>query len=121
MNIVCDREKLFAAFQTAALFAPSRSPKQILQNIKLDVEGSDVTMTATDMEVGVRLNVAGVEVEKPGSAVLSVANFGSILRESSDEKLKIESHPQGEHHPRRSQRVQTAERGSERVSFRRPL
>jgi DNA polymerase-3 subunit beta len=95
MNIVCDREKLFAAFQTAALFAPSRSPKQILQNIKLDVEGDGVTMTATDMEVGVRLNVPGVEIEKPGSAVLSVANFGSILRESSDEKLKIESTPKG--------------------------
>ena len=30
MKIVCDREKLLAAFQTAALFAPSRSPKEIL-------------------------------------------------------------------------------------------
>lgn len=95
MKIVCDREKLFAAFQTAALFAPSRSPKEILKNIKLDVDAEGATMSATDMEMGVRVNVEGVEVEQSGSAVLPVTNFGAILRESSDEKLKIEATAKG--------------------------
>ena len=37
MKITCDREKLLAAFQTAAMVAPTRSPKPILQNVKLEV------------------------------------------------------------------------------------
>jgi len=37
MKAVCEREKMLHAFQTAASVAPSRSPKPILQNVKLDV------------------------------------------------------------------------------------
>src|SRR3954468_9831349 len=95
MKIVCDREKLLAAFQTAALFAPSRSPKEILTNIKLDVDQHGATFSATDMEVGVRLNIEGLDVDAPGSAILPVAQFGAILRESSDAKLRIDSTNKG--------------------------
>ncbi|EAQ80719.1 DNA polymerase III subunit beta [Blastopirellula marina] len=89
MKITFDREQFQQAFQTAAAVAPSRSPKPILQNIKLDATESGAIMMATDMEVGVRIEVSGVEVEAPGSIVLPVQRFGSILREVSDEKLRI--------------------------------
>ncbi len=95
MKITCDRELLLTAFQTAAMVAPSRSPKTILQNVKIDAEPERVTLMATDMEVGIRLAVGGIEVHTPGSAVFPVARFGSILRESSDEKLHIEASLQG--------------------------
>jgi DNA polymerase III subunit beta len=95
MKILCDREKLASAFQTAALFAPSRSPKPILQNVKLEVTKAGAIFMATDMEVGVRIAVEGVEVSKEGTAVLPLANFGAILRESSDEKLQIEASTKG--------------------------
>jgi DNA polymerase-3 subunit beta len=90
MKIVCDREKLFSAFQTAAVFASARSPMDILKNVKLEVDGQTATMMATDMEVGVRVAVTGVEVETPGAAILPVGNFGAILRENHDAQLKIE-------------------------------
>ena len=95
MKIVCDREKLLTAFQTAALFAPGRSPKEILTNIKLEVEEGSATFSATNLEMGVRANVEGVDVDAAGKALLPVANFGAILRESSDEKLRIDSTPKG--------------------------
>jgi DNA polymerase-3 subunit beta len=95
MKLVCDREKLLAAFQTAALFAPSRSPKEILTNVKLDVDKNGATFTATDMEVGVRVSIEGLDVDAPGSAVLPVVHFGAILRESADEKLRIDSTAKG--------------------------
>src|SRR6266550_3208994 len=95
MKIVCDRERLLAAFQTAALFAPSRSPKEILTNIKLDVDTNGATFSATDMEVGVRVSIEGLDVDAAGSAVLPVVHFGAILRESSDEKLRIDSTAKG--------------------------
>ena len=100
MKITFEREKLHAAFQTAAAVAPSRSPKPILQNVKLEVTPEDAqsghaTLMATDLEVGIRISVPGVTVETPGTAVLPIARFGPILRECSDEKLYLESDPQG--------------------------
>lgn len=95
MKIVCDREKLLAAFQTAALFAPGRSPKEILTHVKLDVDKDGAAFSATDMEVGARLSIEGLDVDAPGSAVLPVAQFGAILRESTDEKLRIDSTNKG--------------------------
>lgn len=95
MKIVCDREKLLAAFQTAATFAPGRSPKEILQNVKLDVDKDGATFSATDMEVGARINIEGLDVDAPGSTILPVGNFGAILRENSDEKLRIDSSSKG--------------------------
>ncbi|HEY1785348.1 MAG TPA: DNA polymerase III subunit beta [Pirellulales bacterium] len=91
MKVTCDREQLLAAFQTAAAVAPTRSPKPILQNVKLEVQESSAIILATDLEVGVRTVVSGVDVQVAGAAVLPVARFGLILRESSDEQLRIET------------------------------
>ncbi len=95
MKITCNRESVLAAFQTAATVAPARSPKTILQNVKLDVEKDRAFFTATDLEVGIRIEVTGIEAESTGSVVLPVDRFGSILRESTDEKLSIEADSQG--------------------------
>jgi DNA polymerase-3 subunit beta len=95
MKVVCNREKLLAVFQTAASVAPSRSPKPILSNVKMEVGEGGASLLATDLEVSIRIDVDGVEVESPGDAILPLGRFGSILRESSDEKLRIESDGQG--------------------------
>jgi len=101
MKVICDREKLLAAFQIASVVAPARSPKPILRNVKFEVsgdsgaEGGRGTLLATDLEVGVRVSLADVQVEAPGSAVLPIDRVGLILRESSDAKLRIESDGQG--------------------------
>ena len=91
MKISCDREQLLHAFQTVASVAPARSPKPILQNVKLEVTDQAVTLLATDLEVGIRHSVTGVDIQSPGVVVLSVTRFGSILRESTDETLHLES------------------------------
>lgn len=95
MKIQCDREKLWTSFQTAAAVVPVRSPKPILQNVKLNVSSEATTLIATDLEVGIRVDVQGIEVDVPGEALLPVNRFGPILRESVDEKLSIEADPQG--------------------------
>lgn len=91
MKITCERDKMLAAFQIAASVAPSRSPKDILKNVKLEVTEKSAVMMATDMEVGIRVVVEGFEIETPGTVVLPVDRFGLILRESSDEKLHIDA------------------------------
>src|SRR3990172_8220267 len=91
MKATCERDKLLHAFQMAASVAPSRSPKPILQNVKLEVSMEGAILMGTDLEVGVRVEVAGFSVEAPGSVVLPRDRFGKILSESSDEKLDLES------------------------------
>ena len=48
-----------------------RSPKPILQNVKLiaDVDDGSV-LIGTDLEVGIRHRVLGIKVEKPGTVIL---------------------------------------------------
>lgn len=99
MKVICDREKLLAAFQIASVVAPTRSPKPILRNVKFEVGGQGAegqgTLMATDLEVGVRVSLDKIEVEAPGDAILPIDRFGLIVRESSDAKLRIESDGQG--------------------------
>ena len=97
MKIVCNREKLLAAFQTAATVVPVRSPRPVLQNVKMDASSDSVTLVATDMEIGIRIHVPDQTASVPGSSLLSVNQFGAILRESSDESLDIESDGQAIH------------------------
>ena len=91
MKATCERDKFLHAFQMAASVAPSRSPKPILQNVKLEATMEGAILMGTDLEVGVRVEVPGISVESPGSVVLPRDRFGKILSESSDEKLDLES------------------------------
>jgi DNA polymerase-3 subunit beta len=91
MKVTCDREKLLHAFQTAASVVPARSPKPILENVKMEVEAEKITLMATDLEVGIRIEISGFDVAAPGKVVVPLKRFGSILRESYDEKLLLES------------------------------
>jgi len=91
MKATCERESLLRAFQMAASVAPSRSPKPILQNVKLEATAAGAILMGTDLEVGIRVEVPGFEVDVPGSAVLPRDRFGKILTESSDAKLLLEN------------------------------
>lgn len=96
MKITCQRESLTNAFALAASIAPSRSPKEILQNVKVTAAGGRITLSATDMEVGIRLDLEeGVEIEVEGTALLPVQRTMAILRESNDESLAFETDESG--------------------------
>lgn len=93
MKISCNREQLLHAFQAVAAVAPSRSPKPILQNVKLEVADGAATFLATDLEVAIRyqLNAEGLEIKEPGAAILPTIRFGQVLRECADETFHIEA------------------------------
>jgi DNA polymerase-3 subunit beta len=92
MRAWCNREALLTAFGMVSGVIPARSPKPILQNVKLIAaadEGS--VLMGTDLEVGIRHRVLGVRVEQPGAVILPAAQIGSILRTSMDAELAIET------------------------------
>ncbi|MCI0460702.1 MAG: DNA polymerase III subunit beta [Gemmataceae bacterium] len=87
------REGLLAACQLASVAVASRDVKPILKNIKAIVDGDRCTLMATDLELGIRLEVRSVRAEEPGEAILPTTKIISILRESTDEELEIEASP----------------------------
>lgn len=92
MKIEVDRAKFAEAFFAAASVAPSRSPKEILQNVKLTASEGVITLEATDMEIAIRAKVDGeVSVLNAGSVLLPASRTAAILRESSDDSITIES------------------------------
>lgn len=95
MKAICDRERFLSAFQTAAAVAPSRSPKAILQNLKLTVQDESGVLVGTDLEIGIRCTVPDLQVKEPGEAILSAARVGSLLKELGDEEVYIEADSAG--------------------------
>ena len=64
--------------------------------LKVTAAGGKITLTATDMEVGIRLDLEeGVTVETEGTALLPVQRTMAILRENNDEVLEFETDESG--------------------------
>src|SRR5215207_7198321 len=91
MKIVCHREGLLSACQLASVAVASRDVKPILRNLKAIVEGDRCTLMATDLELGIRLEVRGIQAQEPGEAILPASRMTAILRESTDEELKVDA------------------------------
>lgn len=102
MKTVCHREGLLAACQLASAAITSRDVKPVLRNLKAVVDKDRCILMATDLELGIRLEVRSVKVDEPGEALFPTGRMISILRESADEELTVEAGPEacivrGEH------------------------
>jgi len=93
MKIACHREGLLSACQLASAAVAARDIKPVLKNLKAVVSDDRCTLMATDLELGIRLDVRGIKVEDAGEALLPTSRLISILRESTDEELVIEAGP----------------------------
>src|SRR5262245_10378502 len=92
MKVICHREGLLSAVQLASAALPARDvAKPILKNIKAVADDGRCTLMATDLELGIRLDVRGLTVQEPGEAILAASRLEQILREAPDEELAIEA------------------------------
>src|SRR5436853_7369004 len=91
MKALCNRESLLSAFQLVSVAIPTRDVRPILRNFKAIAEEGRCTLMATDLELGIRLEVRGLKVEEPGEAILPAAKLLAILRECPDEELTVEA------------------------------
>jgi len=89
MKAVCDRTALTHGIQVASGVVPHRSPKPALACVKFEVRKDGITLLATDLEVGIRLGLAKMEVQEPGDALLPAERLGAILRELEAETITL--------------------------------
>jgi DNA polymerase-3 subunit beta len=95
MKVKCQRDSLLAACQLVAAAVAPRTTKPILSNVKALAQDDALTLMATDLEVGVRYELRGVDVHRGGAAILPVNRLVSILRESGDAEITTDSTPDG--------------------------
>jgi DNA polymerase-3 subunit beta len=90
MKAICNREGLLSAIQVANVAVPTRDVKPILKNVKAIASEGRCVLMATDLELGVRIEVRAVNVTDQGEGILPAARLLAILRESQDDELSIE-------------------------------
>ena len=91
MIVTCQRDGLLGACQIVGQAVPARTTMPIYQNIKAVAEGDCLTLMATDLEVGIRYELRGLNVEEPGQAIIPVDRLTAILRESNDKEISLDA------------------------------
>ena len=91
MKCNCDRVTLNEALSATSSVIASRTPKPILQCVRLTAEQDALTLTAYDQEVGLRYRVRQVEVTNTGDTLVPGDRLLAIVRESQDETLAFET------------------------------
>jgi len=89
MKVICNRGALLEALTVAGNVVNPRTPKPVLQCIKVTAGDDRITLAATDLEVAIRYSDAQVQIEQPGEALLPADKFRDIVRESMDDTLSI--------------------------------
>jgi DNA polymerase III subunit beta len=89
MKVICNRGALLEALTVAGNVVNPRTPKPVLQCIKVSAADDRLTLAATDLEVAIRYSDAQVQIEQAGEALLPADKFRDIVRESMDDTLSI--------------------------------
>jgi len=90
MKVICNRGALLEALTVAGNVVATRTPKPVLQCVKVTAADDKLTLAATDLEVAIRYSDAQVQIEQPGEILLPADKFRDIVRESMDDTLSIE-------------------------------
>jgi DNA polymerase III subunit beta len=81
MKAACDRSTLTRGVQVASSVVLPRSPKPALGCIKLEVQQGKMTLLATDLEIGIRIELDKIDVREPGEGLVPADRLHAILRE----------------------------------------
>jgi DNA polymerase III subunit beta len=98
MKVIAQTAALQEALNLAGSIVVMRTPKPVLECVKLVAEGDTLTLMATDLEVGCRYQLSAVKVEEPGEALIPAARLTGIVRESAaDQSLALETDKETTH------------------------
>jgi len=91
MDIRAERENLLEGLVIVSNVASSRTPKPVLQDVRIETKADGVELSSTDLEIGVRLMVTNVEIKEKGLATLPAARLTGISKLSTDQYIGIKT------------------------------
>ena len=90
MKVICNRGALLEALLACGNVVAARTPKPVLQCVKLTAADDRLTVAATDLEVAIRYADNQVQIEQAGETLVPADKLRDIVRESVDDTLSIE-------------------------------
>lgn len=88
MNFSIDRSPLLEALQKVQTVVEKKNTIQILGNILCSVKDQELSLSATDLEVGVKVTLP-VSSQQEGKITLSAKHFLDIVKELPEKKLTV--------------------------------
>lgn len=98
MKVVVQTAAMREALNLAGSTVAARTPKPVLQCVKLQASDNTLTLLSTDLEAGCRYQITAVQVEEEGEALAPAERINGIVRESADdEALTLQTEKQTLH------------------------
>ncbi len=91
MKVTFNRAALSEALGLLTTIIPARTPKPILRCVKIAADPKIITLSATDLEVGISYLLGEVQVEQAGEVIVPADKLAAVVRESTDETLMFEA------------------------------
>lgn len=89
MQVIVNRNALADVLVVASGIASARTTKDVLKCIRLTAVDDELLVSATDLEVALRVSIRQVEVQRKGDILVPADKITQIARESMDETLTI--------------------------------
>lgn len=90
MKVICKKNELLEIFGIVNSVIPTRSTIPELQNIKLQTDDDKLLLIGTDLEIGIKSEIKA-EIKEKGSLLIPTQRLGTIIRETNDENIRIET------------------------------
>ena len=91
MRVSFNRSGLAEALGLVTSVVPSRTPKPVLRCVRIAAGAKDVTISATNLEVGLNYSISEVQVDRQGEVVVEANHLADIVKESSEDVLVLEA------------------------------
>ena len=88
MNIIVIKERLGEGLDAAIRASGDHPTLPILKNVLIEAKDNKITLTATNLEIGMRYDLAG-KVNKEGSITAPAGLLGQIISNLSDERVEL--------------------------------
>lgn len=94
MHVIISRPALLEVLGAASGVAAARTTKEVLKCVRLTTKDSVLVVSATDLEVALRVEVQQVEIKTKGDVLVPADKLMSIVRECVDDTLTLEADEQ---------------------------
>ena len=91
MHVTVNRAALLEVLGAATGVVASRTTKDILRSVRLTAGPDALLLSATDLEVALRVRISQVQIKKKGDVLIPADKLTQICRESIDDTLVLEA------------------------------
>lgn len=89
MRVQCNKEEILNGIQQIQNVVSSRTTLPILSNVLIEADGENITLTTTDLEVGMQCRLPA-KISRAGTTTIPAKRFSSIIRELPKNELDLE-------------------------------